>query len=76
MQTGAEAFQAWVLPYGIAGVVIVGLMLAAFGVVLAIASMRNRSADSFVADPRRCEKCGEMVPSAKQACPRCGARIA
>ncbi|HEV7279074.1 MAG TPA: hypothetical protein VGN57_02575 [Pirellulaceae bacterium] len=76
MQTGAEAFQVWVLPYGIAGVVIVGLMLAAFGVVLAVASMRNRSADSFVADGVRCGKCGELVPSAKSRCPACGARAA
>lgn len=76
MQTPAEAFEAWVLPYGIAGVVIVGLMLAAFGVVLAIASMRNRSADSFVGEAVRCRKCGELVPPANSRCSGCGARAA
>ena len=76
MQTPQEAFLVWLLPYGIAAVVIVGLMLAAFGVVLAIASMRNRSTGSPVGDAVLCGKCGELVPSRKSGCPGCGARTA
>jgi hypothetical protein len=75
MQTAAEAFMPmWILLIVGAGIVI-GALLAAFGVVLAVAGFRSQPAGVSLPDAAPCPKCGAVVPLTKRTCPSCGAQV-
>ena len=74
MQTAAEAFMPmWIIV--IVGVtIVIGALLAAFGVVMAVAGFRSQPVGNSMPDAAPCPKCGAVVPLAKRTCPSCGAQ--
>lgn len=76
MQTPAEAFMPmWILMI-VGAAIVVGALLAAFGVVIAIAGARSHAPTNSMPDAAPCPKCGAVVPLAKRTCPACGAQVA
>jgi hypothetical protein len=76
MQTAAEAFMPmWILLI-VAMTIVVGVLLAAFGVVFAVVGARSQPAGTSMPDAAPCPKCGAVVPLAKRTCPACGAQVA
>lgn len=76
MQTPAEAFMPmWILLI-VGATILIGALLAAFGVVLAIAGFRSQPAGNSMPDAAPCPKCGAVLALAKRTCPSCGAQVA
>lgn len=75
MQTAAEAFMPMWIALIIGVSVIVGVVLAAFGVVFAVSGARAQAPVESTPDAAPCPTCGALVSLAKRACPECGARV-
>jgi hypothetical protein len=75
MQTAAEAFMPmWILLI-VGAAIVIGALLAAFGVVIAIAGARSHAPASSMPDAAPCPKCGAVLSLAKRSCPSCGAQV-